>query len=182
MLFYRPEDLGLQEFLTARPLDTDALRRISALLRQDAPQSRSRIAQLCGLSRRKTSDLLNLLEEAGAVTVEGRRRAARALPGRMADEATEEAARVFERRRRVDRSRIEMMRGYAETPACRRQYLLAYLASSSTNRAGGATCAPARTGSPPPEPGTGTPLPRPGAAGPMRRTTGCATRSGVRAR
>ncbi|MYS88843.1 MULTISPECIES: RecQ family ATP-dependent DNA helicase [Streptomyces] len=127
VLFYRPEDLGLQKFLTARALDADALRRImTTLLGQGTPQSRSRTAQLCGLSRRKTSDLLNLLEEAGAVTVEGRRRAVRALPGRTADGAAEEAARVFERRRRVDRSRIEMMRGYAETPTCRRQYLLGY--------------------------------------------------------
>ncbi|WP_277347770.1 MULTISPECIES: RecQ family zinc-binding domain-containing protein [unclassified Streptomyces] len=127
VLFYRPEDLRLQKFLTARALDADALRRImTTLLGQDAPQSRSRTAQLCGLSRRKTSDLLNLLEEAGAVTVEGRRRTVRALPGRTVDEAAEEVGRVFERRRRVDRSRIEMMRGYAETPTCRRQYLLGY--------------------------------------------------------
>ncbi|MFI9150492.1 RecQ family ATP-dependent DNA helicase [Streptomyces sp. NPDC053367] len=127
VLFYRPEDLGLQRFLTARSLDTDALRRILTTLRgQDAPLSRGRTAQVCGLSRRKTSDLLNLLEEAGAVTVEGRRRAVRALPGPTVDEAVEGAAEVFERRRRIDRSRIEMMRGYAETPNCRRQYLLGY--------------------------------------------------------
>ncbi|GAA4147290.1 hypothetical protein GCM10022285_54360 [Streptomyces tunisiensis] len=76
VLFYRPEDLGLQKFLTSRSLDTEALRRImSTLLEQDAPQSRSRTAELCGLSRRKAGDLLNLLEEAGAVVVEGRRRA-----------------------------------------------------------------------------------------------------------
>ncbi|MFE6331630.1 RecQ family ATP-dependent DNA helicase [Streptomyces sp. NPDC057798] len=127
VLFYRPEDLGLQRFLTARALDDEALRRImTMLLGQDAPLSRSRTAQLCGLSLRKASDLLNLLEEAGAVAVQGRRRTVRALPGRTADEAAEGAAEVFERRRRIDRSRIEMMRGYAETPACRRQYLLGY--------------------------------------------------------
>ncbi|MEV8596259.1 RecQ family ATP-dependent DNA helicase [Streptomyces sp. NPDC052012] len=127
VLFYRPEDLGLQKFLTSRALDTDALRRImTTLLGQDVPLSRARTAQLCGLSRRKAGDLLNLLEEAGAVTIEGRRRAVRALPGRTADEAAEGAEQVFERRRRIDRSRIEMMRGYAETPACRRQYLLGY--------------------------------------------------------
>ncbi|WP_121721320.1 RecQ family ATP-dependent DNA helicase [Streptomyces sp. E2N171] len=127
VLFYRPEDLGLQKFLTSRSLDTEALRRImSALLEQDAPQSRSRTAGLCGLSRRKAGDLLNLLEEAGAVVVEGRRRAVRAVSGRSAEEAAEAAEEVFERRRRIDRSRIEMMRGYAETPSCRRQYLLGY--------------------------------------------------------
>ncbi|MCF1644161.1 RecQ family ATP-dependent DNA helicase [Streptomyces indiaensis] len=127
VLFYRPEDLGLQKFLTARALDSTGLRRIMTVLAgQGVPQSRSRVAQLSGLSRRKTTDLLGLLEEAGAVTVEGRRRAVRAVSGHTADEATERAEEVFERRRRTDRSRIEMMRGYAETPSCRRQYLLGY--------------------------------------------------------
>ncbi|MFG2576322.1 RecQ family ATP-dependent DNA helicase [Streptomyces sp. NPDC048481] len=127
MLFYRPEDLGLQKFLTARGLDSDALQRImTALAGQEVPQSRSRVAQLAGLSRRKTTDLLSLLEEAGAVTVEGGRRAVRAVPGRTAREPVERAQEVFERARRMDRSRIEMMRGYAETPSCRRQYLLGY--------------------------------------------------------
>ncbi|MFI9265220.1 RecQ family ATP-dependent DNA helicase [Streptomyces werraensis] len=127
VLFYRPEDLGLQKFLTSRSLDTDALRRImSTLLEQDAAQSRSRTAELCGLSRRKAGDLSNLLEEAGAVVVEGRRRAVRAVSGRSVEEAAEAAEEVFERGRRIDRSRIEMMRGYAETPSCRRQYLLGY--------------------------------------------------------
>ncbi|MFH8452911.1 RecQ family ATP-dependent DNA helicase [Streptomyces fungicidicus] len=127
VLFYRPEDLGLQKFITARHLDTDALRLLmTTLLGQGVPQSRSRMAELCGLSRRKTSDLLNLLEEADAVAADGRRRAVRARPGRTADEAAEAAVRVFERRQRIDRSRIEMMRGYAETPSCRRQFLLGY--------------------------------------------------------
>ncbi|MFC9283675.1 RecQ family ATP-dependent DNA helicase [Streptomyces collinus] len=127
-LFYRPEDLGLQRFLTARALDTDGLHRImTTLLGEDAPRSRSHVAQLCGLSRQKATDLVNLLEEAGAVTVEGRRRAIRAVPGRTAAAQAVDAAReVFERRRRTDRSRIEMMRGYAETRSCRRQYLLGY--------------------------------------------------------
>ncbi|WP_327686547.1 RecQ family ATP-dependent DNA helicase [Streptomyces sp. NBC_00467] len=41
VLFYRPEDLGLQKFLTARALEADALRRImTTLLGQDVPQSR----------------------------------------------------------------------------------------------------------------------------------------------
>lgn len=127
VLFYRPEDLGLQKFLTSRSLDIEALRRImDTLLEREVPRSRSRTAELCGLSRRKAGDLLNLLEETGAVVVEGRRRAVRAVSGRSAEEAAEAAEEVFERRRRIDRSRIEMMRGYAETPSCRRQYLLGY--------------------------------------------------------
>jgi ATP-dependent DNA helicase RecQ len=99
---------------------------MTTLLGRDGTHSRSGLAQLCGLSRRKATTLLNLLEEAGAVTVEGGRRAG---PGRSrpyGGRGRWAAAEVFERRRRMDRSRIEMMRGYAETPSCRRQYLLGY--------------------------------------------------------
>lgn len=41
-------------------------------------------------------------------------------------EAAEAAVAVAESRRKPERSRIEMMRGYAETTGCLRQYLLAY--------------------------------------------------------
>ncbi|MBE9939518.1 RecQ family zinc-binding domain-containing protein, partial [Cellulosimicrobium cellulans] len=44
-------------------------------------------------------------------------------PGAVADVAHE----LAEARRRVDDSRLQMMRAYAETPQCRRQFLLAYL-------------------------------------------------------
>ncbi|MFF7865470.1 RecQ family zinc-binding domain-containing protein [Streptomyces qaidamensis] len=114
------------------------------------------------------------------MTVEGRRRAVRALPGRTAKEAAEEAARVFKRRRRVDRSRIEMMRGYAETATCRRQYLLGYFGEQLDAPCGQCDVCDREDEHPATGPGTGTPLPRPG-TGPMRRTTGCATRTGVRA-
>ncbi|MEU6547668.1 hypothetical protein [Streptomyces sp. NPDC046859] len=104
MLFYRPKDLGLQKLLTARALDTDALRRImTTLLGQDATRSRSRTTQLCGLSRRKTSDLMNLLESrerwpsrAGAARSGLRPAVGRRGHGR--------GGTVFERRLRVDRS------------------------------------------------------------------------------
>ncbi|MFL5691775.1 MAG: RecQ family zinc-binding domain-containing protein, partial [Ktedonobacteraceae bacterium] len=41
-------------------------------------------------------------------------------------EAAEEAVQMQESRRQFDRSRIEMMRGYAEVHGCRREYLLNY--------------------------------------------------------
>jgi ATP-dependent DNA helicase RecQ len=42
------------------------------------------------------------------------------------DAAVGAALEVVATRERVDRSRVEMMRGYAETRQCRRQFLLAY--------------------------------------------------------
>ncbi|MDO0929328.1 RecQ family ATP-dependent DNA helicase [Streptomyces sp. TG1A-8] len=127
LLFYRAQDLGLQRFLTARSLDTEGLERVMSCLHdQDGPVSRRALAERCGLSRQKTTDLVNLLEEAGAVTVGRGRRPVRVRPGRTPAEAVRQAAEVFDRQRRMDRSRIEMMRGYAETLSCRRQYLLGY--------------------------------------------------------
>ncbi|WP_329416617.1 RecQ family ATP-dependent DNA helicase [Streptomyces sp. NBC_00704] len=171
MLFYRPEDLGLQKFLTARSLDRDALQRIMTVLAgQDVPQSRSGVAQLAGLSRRKTTDLLSLLEEAGAVTVEGGRRAVRAVPGRTARESVERAQEVFERGRRMDRSRIEMMRGYAETPSCRRQYLLGYFGEQLDGPCGHCDvcdrCSGTDHGEPAAAPGLSEPAATPGPCAP----------------
>ena len=41
-------------------------------------------------------------------------------------EAIEAAAEAEEKRRSFERSRVDMMRGYAETDGCRRAFLLAY--------------------------------------------------------
>src|SRR3954452_22852821 len=41
-------------------------------------------------------------------------------------DAVSAATQVAESHTRMDRSRVEMMRGYAETPGCRRQFLLGY--------------------------------------------------------
>jgi ATP-dependent DNA helicase RecQ len=127
VLFHRSQDLGLQKFLTARTLDTESLEGVMAfLLDQKGPVTRRLMAQRCGLSRQKATALVNLLEKAGAVTTSGGRRPVRARPGRTPAEAARQAAAEFDRQRRMDRSRIEMMRGYAETLSCRRHYLLGY--------------------------------------------------------
>lgn len=68
---------------------------------------------------------VNLLERAGAVRADAR---GRLVPGNgmSVDEAVEAAAAASEEHQRVIRSRIDMVRGYAETTGCRRQYLLGY--------------------------------------------------------
>jgi ATP-dependent DNA helicase RecQ len=59
--------------------------------------------------------------------------------------AVDEAARIAEARRRVDRSRVEMMRGYAETGGCRRRFLLGYFGEELAERCG--ACDTCRSGS-----------------------------------
>ncbi|WP_330059693.1 RecQ family zinc-binding domain-containing protein [Paenarthrobacter sp. Z7-10] len=50
-----------------------------------------------------------------------------------------------ESRIRIDRSRLEMMRGYAETDGCRRQYLLGYFGDELENPCGNCDTCRART-------------------------------------
>ncbi len=108
VLFFRPEDLGLRRFQTARVPERDDVLEVARTLRKE-PTRRSALP-------RRLARLRTLVQDARAL-------AGDAPPAKVADEAL----RLAEERRRMDTSRLEMMRGYAETSQCRRQYLLAYL-------------------------------------------------------
>ncbi|MEV0355186.1 RecQ family ATP-dependent DNA helicase [Nocardia sp. NPDC050697] len=124
ILCFRPEDLGLQRFLTGRRVDEEGLRALATALRGTKTATLTELTAASGGSRRRTLNNLNLLEAAGCVegTADGRFRGTGADP----ETAPERAAEIAERRRRFDRSRLETMRAYAETPLCRRQFLLGY--------------------------------------------------------
>jgi ATP-dependent DNA helicase RecQ len=125
-LCYRPEDLHLQRFLTATRAPQDALRRvIAALTGPDAPLSPTELAKRVEGSRAKTTRAINLLEQAGAVSIDEQGRLSYLYELSPA-EAVARAVDLAETHQRLTRSRIEMMRGYAETTGCRRQFLLGY--------------------------------------------------------
>ena len=127
MLFYRVEDLGLRAFFASGRPDTTALQRAATLVAHaPAPVAPGDLAAEMDVSPTRLSSLVNLLEQAGAVVVTD---AGDIAPGEQPvppDEAARRAAEVAEQHRAVDRSRVDMVRGYAETTGCRRQYLLAY--------------------------------------------------------
>ncbi|MFH6688079.1 RecQ family ATP-dependent DNA helicase [Cellulosimicrobium funkei] len=118
VLFYRPEDLGLQRYFAVGVPDRDDLREVARALGRGGPASGSSSSS-GGRARlpRRLARLRALVEDARALAGEDAR------PGAVADVAHE----LAEARRRVDDSRLQMMRAYAETPQCRRQFLLAYL-------------------------------------------------------
>lgn len=116
VLFYRPEDLGLQRYFAVGVPDRDDLREVARALGRGGPASGSSSGGRARLPRR-LARLRALVEDARALAGEDAR------PGAVADVAHE----LAEARRRVDDSRLQMMRAYAETPQCRRQFLLAYL-------------------------------------------------------
>jgi ATP-dependent DNA helicase RecQ len=116
-LVYRPEDLSLGKFFSGgipERSDVQAVLRASSRLGEDADVRV--IQQRTGLGPRQVTRILNLAEQ--VADLEGltgsSRRTADAVVGRA------------EAHRRLQHSRVDMMRGYAETDRCRADFLLAY--------------------------------------------------------
>jgi ATP-dependent DNA helicase RecQ len=123
-LFYRPEDLSLQKFLTASTAPEDTIAEVAhALYRHDQPVRPSGLEVAAAPARRTRA--INLLEQVGAITIT-ESGLLEADSGRTPGQAVEQAAAAARAYEELTRSRIEMMRGYAETTGCRRQHLLGY--------------------------------------------------------
>jgi ATP-dependent DNA helicase RecQ len=128
LLLFRTEDEGLRKFFSTSTVDEQEVTRLATAIRHGGPElTRSALAEHAGLSTRRLTQLVTLLEEVGAVLPgpNGRLHAPRHAP------EPAEAARLVveqaERRQTVQRSRLAMMRHYAETATqCRGQVLLAY--------------------------------------------------------
>jgi ATP-dependent DNA helicase RecQ len=124
VLFYRPEDLGLARFFTSNRPDEDLLARVYAALDRKVPKRLGELRTQLGVSGPRVTNALNLLEEA---ELAGSAREGFTRSGDTGgEEAVRRAVEIVERNERVDRTRVEMMRGYAETRDCRRQFLLSY--------------------------------------------------------
>ena len=127
VLFYRAQDLGLQKFLTANKAPEDALNQVArALKSQHNPVRPTRLKDEVSVSAAKRTRALNLLEQAGAVRTNAAGEVSYVEADLDTDQAVKRAVDVAEANQRLTRSRIEMIRGYAETTGCRRQYLLGY--------------------------------------------------------
>jgi ATP-dependent DNA helicase RecQ len=126
-LFYRPEDLHLQRFLTSRGAPEEALEEVARSLQQhEEPVHSADLAQDTEVSASQRTRAVNLLEQAGAVVTREDGRLEYLDRQIEPEQAVEEAVEVAETHQQLIRSRIEMMRGYAETSGCRRQFLLGY--------------------------------------------------------
>ncbi|MFE0823082.1 RecQ family ATP-dependent DNA helicase [Streptomyces sp. NPDC058847] len=127
VLYYRPEDTGMQAFFAARTTGRQALTEVADAVHdhEDDPADLTELRQETGLSRPRVTAAVNLLEEAGTVTT-GEEGEVRPAPDTPPDEAVEEAARAAEAHRRTDRTRVDMARAYAEETGCRRYFLLGY--------------------------------------------------------
>ena len=98
----------------------------AALGAHEEPVEPTRLRQELDVSATRLAGLVNLLTEVGAVDEDERGRLLRPQGAPAPGPAAEAAVEVSEHQRTVERSRLEMMRSYAETDACRRQFLLGY--------------------------------------------------------
>jgi ATP-dependent DNA helicase RecQ len=130
VLFYRQEDLGLRKFFASGSADPVMLQRVAKLVAlHDGPIAPKELRAAARLSATRLTTAVNLLEEAGVLRVRAGQVESR--PDAPAPpQAAEAAASVAEARARIEASRVEMVRGYAETTGCRRQFLLSYFGES----------------------------------------------------
>lgn len=124
-LHYRAEDLGLRKFFATHAPDAEELMAVLKVVKNaGAPAPKTALVELTGYPARRVTALVNQLEETGAVKIgkRGIRLGSKAKLTALVDRAVQ----LAEARQRVDQSRLTMMRGYAETDGCRRQFLLGY--------------------------------------------------------
>lgn len=156
LMFYRPEDLSLATFFTTHHPDEELIARVFSAVRAGSPMRLGQLRAELDVRGRRLSNAVNLLERCGAL-VSGRRGLSVAdVSRRTAVERARETAAAGER---LDRSRVDMMRGYAETRGCRRRFLLGYFGESLPAPCG--RCDTCRDGAAD-EAGTVSALPSPG--------------------
>jgi len=182
VLLHRPEDVALQRYFTGGTPAEAEIRDLVAVLRE-RPHDRDELRARSGFSARKLTQLLTLLAEIDVVVTQPDGRLFCPPSGPVPVEAARLALAEVERHQAVQRTRIDMMRQFAELRSCRGQALLAYFGDSLDGPCGhcdncanapSSPVAPSSAVAPPspvtepaspppagPEPAAKTPRPRP---------------------
>ena len=132
VLVYRQEDLGLRRFFAAGTPAEEELQQVAGLVQAAAAAGIDEgvdvkdLREETGRAATPLARDLNLLEQVSAVVLDEDGAAHPADDAPPPGEAAAAARELAEHHERVDQSRVEMMRGYAETTECRRQFLLGY--------------------------------------------------------
>lgn len=130
VLYYRQEDIALRRFFASRLPKSSSFAAIVARLAGQPPVARATLAVAVGVSQRQLSALLAVLIDTKAVTATAR--GVRLSSRIAAPVIVERAVALVASRERIENTRIDMMRGYAESIGCRRQYLLGYFGEELT--------------------------------------------------
>jgi ATP-dependent DNA helicase RecQ len=126
VLFYRSEDLGLRRFFAGTGhVDVDEIAQVLERIGHGTVEPAALQEEL-DLPESKLATALARLAEAGAIAVRPTGEVELLEAAEDSAAAVRAAAESEEKRRTFDRSRVDMMRGYAETGDCRRAFILSY--------------------------------------------------------
>jgi ATP-dependent DNA helicase RecQ len=125
VLFYRTADVGARRFFAgAARLELEQVEAIAeAVAEAHAPVDPAELKEETDLTDSKLTTALSRLEEVGAVEI---LRTGEVVATGSVGERADHAVEAQERFREFERSRVEMMRAYAELRDCRREFLLNY--------------------------------------------------------
>jgi ATP-dependent DNA helicase RecQ len=122
-LIYRRGDLGRAAFLSGSGrVERNDVIRVAAALRAHPSPAVAALGQEVGLGKAKITRLVEILAAHRVVEL-GRSRVRLVEPG---FDPTAISLETEEHRHEFERSRVDMMRGYAEGRECRRAYVLGY--------------------------------------------------------
>ncbi len=141
VLYFRPEDLRLPRFFSSGTVDEDLLTRVATgLAAAGGPVRIDDLVEELDVTRARVTRSVNLLQEAAAALTTGE--GVLWTGEHTVAEAVQAAAAEAAQMRTIELTRVEMMRGYAETDDCRRQFLLGYFGEDLAETCGSCdTCA-----------------------------------------
>ena len=126
-VFYRPEDQGIRRFLGGGGgVDGDDLEEVGKAVAAAGEADPADLAEDVDLSRSKVLEAVSRLEEVGFVEVSEDGDVVQRTDAPPLEEAIEQGAEASEEREEFEKSRLEMMRSYAEHTGCRRDFVLSY--------------------------------------------------------
>jgi ATP-dependent DNA helicase RecQ len=128
ILFYRPEDLGLRRFFAGSGhVGVDELTEVAEVVGAARdPIAPAELQDRTELSQSKLATAVSRLEDVGAVEVLPTGDVVARPDAPPLDDVIREAEHEEEDRREFERSRLEMVRAFAETDGCRREFVLSY--------------------------------------------------------
>jgi len=126
-VFYRPEDQGIRRFLGAGGgVDAEQLEEVAKAVAEEKEVDPAELAEEVDLSRSKILEAVSRLQEVGFLEVSDEGDVVQSDDAPPVEEAVEEGAEASQEREEFERSRLEMMRSYAEHGGCRRDFVLSY--------------------------------------------------------
>jgi ATP-dependent DNA helicase RecQ len=137
VLVSRPDDIGLNQYLRSggvpRRATLAAVLDAVRAVQDDPAADQQALVAASGLAARTVSRALGVLLDTGAVVRED---GAMRATGLSAQAAAKVAAERQAERATVERSRVEVVRAYADTTDCRRRLLLELLGEKHPHRCG----------------------------------------------